>query len=58
MISSTIVAVGDFNSRVSEIIAPHNNPATFLDGLIPFSKKILATMVEVLPTGSFLKYIG
>ena len=52
------VQVGDLNNNVSEIIAPHKSPAASLDGLIPFSKNLLATIVEVLPRGSFLKYIG
>ena len=33
-------------------------PAIFLDGLLPFSNIIEAIIVDVLPTGSFLKYIG
>ena len=52
---STRVEVGDLNNKVSEIIAAHNNPAIFLDGLIPLSKKIEEIIVDVLPTGSFLK---
>ena len=49
------VQVGLLNNNVSEIIAPHKSPAAFLEGLIPLSKKHLATIVDVLPTGSFLK---
>ena len=49
------MAVGDLNKSVSEIIAAHNIPATFFEGLMPFSKKIDPIIVDVLPTGSFLK---
>ena len=52
---TSICQVTPSNNNVSEIIAPHKSPAAFLEGLIPLSKKHLATIVDVLPTGSFLK---
>ena len=50
--------VGLLNNKVSEIIAPSKRPADSLDGVKPFSKKVLPTIVDVLPRGSFLKKIG
>ena len=52
------VQVGLLNNNVSEIIAPHKSPAASLEGSNPLSKKHLATIVEELPKGSFLKNIG
>jgi len=50
--------LGTLKSSVSDIIAAASIPAIFLEGLLPFSNIMEATIVDVLPTGSFLKYIG
>ena len=53
-----------YNVAVATVPAPNlrsmkvNKPAASFEGVIPFSKKHLATIVEELPKGSFLKNIG
>src|SRR5699024_1676842 len=58
ILRSKSVLVGDLNNSVSEIIAAHKSPATFFVGRSPCSKNIIEIIVQVEPTGRFLKYIG
>ena len=55
ILRSRWVQVGDLNMTVSETMAAAISPASFSEGIRPFSWYMPAMMVVVLPTGSLRK---